>query len=427
MLSTRLKTAILIAGAAWAALFGLPLALGYWCAMLGTLGEPAFEAIRTGTAGLLMVLLTVGVGLVFAAHAQNSLLGKPSGPMRLPDAWAGPGMFALWIIGVAGAATVLATGFRFAAGLFFPPLLLAAAAMPPLLALAWFAGGESEGLTWRRGLTALAAGATLGVVIAAALEGLVAAVVLALVAGLADVALPGARALLDALAGINVASAIANPGFVFLFVELALIAPLAEELAKPLVVLPVIGRLARRDAFLVAAMAGAGFAALENVVYAAAGLPLWAGILIVRATGSAVHPLGAGLVGLGWRDVLRGEPQAGLKWAARFGIAVGLHALWNGGALLVIALGGAHFFGGLPPKIGSLGLAAVGATLAFIIVLGLAALWLGRAIARQDAALEQLGGGSPFVLADRSVAIWALACLAAIVPAGIAGLRLLMR
>jgi len=422
MLSTRLKRVIAVAGLLWAA-FGLPPAMGYWCLVIGTLSEPAPEAIGTGLAGLMAVLLTVGVGFVFAWHAWNSLRGKPSRPLRLPAAWLlWASIFALLIIAASGLFAA-----NFAPGLFFPPLLLAAAATPPLLALAWFAEGQSEGLTWRRGLTALAAGATISVAIALLLEILFPAVILALVAGLTDVALPGARALLDALAGKNIASAIANPGFVFMFVELAIIAPLAEELAKPLVVLPLLGRLARRDAFLVAAMAGVGFAAMENVVYAAAGLPFWAGILVVRATGGAIHPLGAGLVGLGWRDVLRGEPQAGLKWAARFGIAVALHALWNGGSLLVITLAGAQFFGEMPPEIGILGLSAAGTTLAFLIVLGLFALWLGRYVARQGAAPEQLLSGPQFVLADRSVAIWALACLAAIVPAGITGLRLLMR
>jgi RsiW-degrading membrane proteinase PrsW (M82 family) len=420
MLSPRLKKIILIAGAAWAGLFGLPPALGYWCLVLGTLDQPVTDAVRTGLAGLLAVLLTVGVGIVFAWHAQNSLQGKPSGPLRLPAAWLlWATIFAMSIIGASGISAA-----NFAPGLFFPPLLLAAAAIPPLLAMAWFAGRDSEGLTWRRGLTALAAGATLGAALAVALEVLIAAAALALVAGLADVALPGVDTLFDAMAGKDVAWALADPGLVFVFIQLALIAPLVEEAVKPLVVLPVIGRLERRDAFLVAAMAGAGFAVLENVVYVAAGLPLWAGILLVRATGGAIQPLGAGLVGLGWRDVLHGEPRAGRKWAARYGAAVGLHALWNGGALLVIALGGAHFFGGLPPRIGSLGLAAAGTTLALVITLGLAALWLGRAVARQDTALEQLEGD---VLADHGMAIWALACLAAIVPAGIAALQLVMQ
>ncbi len=424
MLFTRLKKVIAVAGLLWAALFGLPSALGYWCLVMGALSESVPEAVGTGLIGLMAVLLTAGVGVVFGWHALDSLHGKPSRPLRLPAAWLWAGMLALCIV---AASAVLATGISFAAGLFFPPLLLAAAAMPPLLALAWFTEGESEGLTWRRGLTALAAGATLGVLIAVVLEILLPVIVLALVAGLADVALPRTQALLDALAGKDVASAVANPSFVFMAVELALIAPLAEEFAKPLVVLPLLGRLTRRDAFLVAAMAGAGFAALENVVYAAAGLPLWAGILVVRATGGAIHPLGAGLVGLGWRDALRGEPQAGLRWAARYGVAVALHALWNGGTLLVITLAGAHFFGEMPPEIGILGLSAAGTTLAFVIVLGLFALWLGRTVARQGAAPEQLASGPQFVLADRSVAIWALACLAAIVPAGITGLRLLMR
>jgi RsiW-degrading membrane proteinase PrsW (M82 family) len=433
MLSPRLKKIILIAGAAWAGLVGLPPALGYWCVVIGTLGESVPDAVRTGLAGLLAVLLTVGVGIVFVWHAQSSLQGKPSSPLRLPGAWLmWAAIFAMSMIGASGISAA-----NFAPGLFSPPLLVAMAAIPPLLALAWFAGGESGGLTWRRGLTAMAAGATLGVALAVALEGLIAAVVLALVAGLADVALPGVDILFDAMAGNNIARALTNPGLVFVFIQLALIAPLAEEAVKPLVVLPVIGRLARRDAFLVAAMAGAGFAMLENVVYVAAGLPLWAGILLVRAAGGAIQPLGAGLVGLGWRDVLRGEPQAGRKWAARYGAAVGLHALWNGGALLIIALGGAHFFGemsppvlmggALPPQLDSLGLWTAGATLALVVVLGLFAAWLGRAVARQSTAPEQPASGAPLVLADRSVAIWALACLAAIVPAGIAALRLVMR
>jgi hypothetical protein len=230
---------------------------------------------------------------------------------------------------------------------------------------------------------------------------------------------------------------------VFVFIEIAVIAPLVEEFAKPLVTLPLLGRLARRDAFLVAAMAGAGFAALENVIYTGFGLPFWVGILVVRALGGAIHPLGAGLVGLGWRDVLRGEARAGLKLAGRFGVAVGMHALWNGGSLLVITLAGARFFGELPPEIDILGLSAAGTTLALLVVLGLFALWLGRFVvqrtevpveptsasprpeARPEGSVEP--SGPQFALSDRAVAIWALACLAAIVPAGIAGLQLLMR
>jgi hypothetical protein len=177
-------------------------------------------------------------------------------------------------------------------------------------------------------------------------------------------------------------------------------------------------------------MAGAGFAALENVVYATTGFYIWAGILVVRALGSALHPLGSGLVAQGWRDVLRGEKDAGKNWLRRFGIAVAVHAVWNGGSLLVITLGGARFFGDLPPEIDVLGLSAAGTTLAFLIILGLSALWIGRAYGHDKPVLsveEEAPHGARFMLSDRAIAIWALACLAAIVPAGIAGLKLWLR
>jgi len=77
-----------------------------------------------------------------------------------------------------------------------------------------------------------------------------------------------------------------------------------------------------------------------------------------------------------------------------------------------------------------LGLSAAGTTLAVLVVLGLAALWVGRAVGdRLQPAAEQ--GAEPadvsFALSDRTMALWALACLAAIVPVGITGLKLLLR
>jgi hypothetical protein len=107
-----------------------------------------------------------------------------------------------------------------------------------------------------------------------------------------------------------------------------------------------------------------------------------------------------------------------------------MHALWNGGSLLVITLAGAEFFGELPPEIDVLGLSAAGTTLALLIILGLFALWLGRSIARgaeNSSPLDVEPIAVNFTLSDRSVAIWALACLGAIVPAGIAGLQLLLQ
>jgi hypothetical protein len=236
--------------------------------------------------------------------------------------------------------------------------------------------------------------------------------------------------LLRELSNQNVAQALTNRGFIYLFLQVAIIAPLAEELAKPLVILPLVRKLGKQETFWVGALAGAGFAALENVAYATSGLSIWAGILIVRALGGALHPLGSGLMALGWRDVLRGEKDAAKNWWKKFGIATTVHAVWNGGSLLVITLGGARFFGDLPPEIDILGLSAAGTTLAFLIILGLTALWIGRAYGNDRPILPVEGGETEEARmrpSDQAVALWAVACLIAILPVGIAGLKLWLR
>jgi len=299
-----------------------------------------------------------------------------------------------------------------------------------------FSGAQGQGalirsgMTWRRGLLSFAGGATLSVLIAFVLEMLLLIVILSLVFGLPDSVSDSMRTLLRALSNAEVAEGLTNPGFIFVFVQFAIIAPLAEELAKPLVTLPLLKHLNKQETFWVGAMAGAGFAALENVIYATTGLYIWAGILIVRALGSALHPLGSGLVALGWRDILRGEKDAGRNWWQRFGIAVAVHAAWNGGSLLVITLGGARLFGDLPPEIDVLGLSATGTTLAFLVILGLSALWIGHAYGHAKPILSFANEESRDVgltPSDRAIALWALACLIAIVPAGIAGLKLWLR
>jgi RsiW-degrading membrane proteinase PrsW (M82 family) len=285
-------------------------------------------------------------------------------------------------------------------------------------------------MTWRHGLLAFAGGATVSVFIALVLEVLLPVVILSLVLNLADKVRDSINALFTALSSAEAASALTSQGFIFLFLQLAVIAPLAEEIAKPLVTLPLLRNLNRQQTFWLGAMAGAGFAALENIIYATSGLSFWAGILLVRALGSALHPLGSGLMALAWRDVLRNEPDASTNWWRRFGLAFAVHAAWNGGSLLIVTLAGARFFGELPSEIDLLGLSAAGTTLAFLILLGILALWIGRSYGADKPLLEFDESESPdarFVLSDRAVAIWGVLCLAAIVPAGIVGLMLWLR
>jgi len=351
------------------------------------------------------------------------------------------------MVGAFGLLLVLGIFFfnaKAASGLFFPPILIALAALPPLWSVAWFMGKDPSAdfeadkqtktdgspVTWRRGMMAFIGGSTVGVFVALVLEIALPAIVLALVFNLANVTLNSVRSLFDGLAGSHIAEVLTKPGFIYVFIQLAIIAPLAEEIAKPLALLPFLRRLNRKEAFLLGALAGAGFAAIENVIYAASGNSIWSGILFVRALGGALHPLGAGLMALAWRDVLCKEQGAGSNWLTRFAIAVGAHAAWNGGSLLVITLGSAGLFGKLPEEIGILGVSAAGATLAFLILLGISALWIGRIFGRGESpkiSLVEEKTDASLNPSERTLAIWALACLTAIVPIGIAGLSLWLR
>ena len=278
---------------------------------------------------------------------------------------------------------------------------------------------------------AFVAGATISVALAFVLELLLPGVLLLMVLDLAEPMLHGFEQFVEALAGREVARALTSPGFVIALVGLGVVVPLVEEAVKPLVTLPLLRYLERpREALLLGAVAGAGFAALENVLYATAGLPVWAGILALRALGAAVHPLCTGVVTLGWHGVLRRQPSAGLRWVRGYGLAVGIHALWNGGSTLLLALAGAQFLGGMPPDVDVLGVTVTGSLLALLAVEGVAvflgARALGRRLAvsdeREEGEVEEvvaLGGLAP----DQVMAIWALVCLLVLLPVGLAVLQ----
>lgn len=426
--SLRLKRTVHVTGLI-VAILGLPFVLGQLCIVpMLSFGSADNDLLIFGVVSLTLALLTVGAGGAAFLHADRSLHNKPSKPLWLPPAYVLAGIFIpLLLLGI------IFQLAEFGAGFFFPFILVACAILPPLWAIAWMiprAPASEPALTWRRGLLSFAGGATVSVLIAILLEVLLPVLIFALVRDLAGSVLDGLREIFRDLSNTDVAAALTDRDFIYIFVQIAVIAPLAEEFAKPLVTLPILRRLPKKEAFWVGAMAGAGFAALENVIYATAGLSIWAGILLIRALGGALHPLGSGLVAQGWRDVLNGEKDAGRNWWKRFGIAVALHAVWNGGSLLVITLGGARFFGELPPEIDLLGLSAAGITLAFLILLGITALWLGRLYGHDRPFLavdEQAGPETGHMPSDRTLALWALICLFAIVPAGIAGLKLWLR
>src|SRR5688572_13709669 len=243
---------------------GLPLSLNLLCALSG--GWYSSNDVLYPVFSCLAVLLTLGVGIVIIIHGNASIQNKPSKPLYLPSVLPMVGAFML----------LLLFGlffFTLESSLFFPPILIVLASLPPLWSVSWFMGthlsldleakkwsqispSENEaavneykqtGLTWRRGIIAFIGGATIGVLIAIVLETLLPTLVLVLIADLGNTVINSGRDLLDALAGSNITEAVAQPAFIYVFIQLAIIAPLAEEFAKPLALLPLLRGLNRRD------------------------------------------------------------------------------------------------------------------------------------------------------------------------------------
>jgi len=401
-------------------LLALPLVPGFCCVLAEILDydDSGARAFGLGTAGLMVVGLVCGGTMLF--QGSSALSKRPSKQLSLPPLWGMVGGFVLALVTglglgqVEGLAPLLSSWF-----------IVAAAALPPLAALVWAADERPGGLTWRRAGVAFSAGATVSVALAIILEILVPLSIVWLLLDLGDPVLDALEGLVNLLAGGEVANALSSPGFLLALFELAVVAPLAEEFAKSLVVLPLVrGTKSRRDVFLLGAAAGAGFAAVENILYALVGGRYWGGILLVRALGAAVHPLGTGLMALAWSDPLGFKNPKGLLAA----LAVGQHALWNGGLVLWVALSGAAFFGPEPWEADVPGVSIAGGMLARVAREG-GALWMGmQALSRRLDPARAAEAADVNVLGlstERAIALWAVVCLLALLPIGLATLQAL--
>lgn len=393
----------------------LPLAPAFCCMLEELLryNDAGARAFGLGIAALMAVGLVCGGTMLF--QGASALSGKPSRRLRLPPLWGVLGGFVLALVTGLGLGQV--EGLSLLLGPWF---IVAAAALAPLTAIVWAADERAGGLTWRRAGVAFSAGATVSVILAIALEILAPLSIIWLLLDLGAPVLDALEGLVDLLAGGEVASALSSSGFLLALFELAVVAPLVEEFAKSLVVLPLLrGAKSRRDVFLLGAMAGAGFAAVENVIYALVGGQYWGGILLVRALGAAVHPLGTGLMALAWSDPLGFKNPKGLLAA----LAVGQHALWNGGLVLWMALSGAAFFGPEPWRTNVMGVSIAVGMLALVALEGVA-LWvaMGTLSQRLDPAKapveKDLG-----LSTERTIALWAVVCLMVLLPVGMAVLR----
>lgn len=187
--------------------------------------------------------------------------------------------------------------------------------------------------SWRRLTLALVSGATLSVGLAGLLELLFELVLIG--AQNADIT----RYITDPNAG-NPPSSVGA----ILLILLAVVAPLVEEMVKPLAVIILIGRVrSKAEAFALGLACGIGFNLVETVGYISQTYNDWLNVALLRSGAGLLHGFGAAMVALGWYYLTHKEEGT---WARRGWLAAGCagyavlqHALWNGWAGLSILPG----------------------------------------------------------------------------------------
>ncbi len=113
-----------------------------------------------------------------------------------------------------------------------------------------------------------------------------------------------------------------------IFVYIAVLVPLIEEIFKPIGVWLLAGRkLTPVDGFMAGVLSGAGYALFENLFLSSGG-EQWVSVVLARIGTGAVHIFTTSLVG--WGLASAWSQGRYLRLALSFALAVGLHGLWNG-------------------------------------------------------------------------------------------------
>ncbi len=128
-----------------------------------------------------------------------------------------------------------------------------------------------------------------------------------------------------------------NPGIIFLgFAFISVLVPLLEELFKPIGVWLLAGqKITPAQGFGYGVLSGAGFGLFENLGNTSGGASDWALLASSRISTLLLHSFTAGLVG--WALVSAWSERRYLRLAIVYAVAVIVHGLWNGLALLSAA------------------------------------------------------------------------------------------
>jgi len=400
-------------------LTGIPAVFGFVCLTLILVISEDPSATATGLVSFTLIILTVGAGGVTFWHSTRSLQKKSSSRLKLPPILILLTSFALIVI--IGLITIELD--EPIISILLPPILVGIAFLPPLIALTWFLGGGAINVTYRQGLVAFAGGMTVSVFFTLTAVGLLLAMPLILVYNFAASWFTQFTVNFDQADLFT--TMLGEWNYVYVFVIITLLIPVTAELCKPLVILPVLGRLSQQDAFVMGSVAGAGFATLSNLVIASWGMVAWKGALVALLLGGAINPLCTGLVTVGWYKIQQKSTGAWAIWIMRLCTAIIIHAFWNGGSLLIFTLSNpkhsSHFLQGATP----LGILAVILTLILLTTLASGSFQAGRMMTRQlansPAAETHIG------LSNKTIAVWATTCFATLVPTGLVWLNFLSR
>jgi RsiW-degrading membrane proteinase PrsW (M82 family) len=128
-----------------------------------------------------------------------------------------------------------------------------------------------------------------------------------------------------------------NPGVLFIGASFVVVlVPLVEELIKPIGVWFMAGqKITPAQGFGFGVLSGAGFGLFENLGNTSAGGQSWALLAGSRISTLFLHSFTAGLVG--WALAYAWSERRFLRLAITFIIAVLIHGLWNGMAVLSAA------------------------------------------------------------------------------------------
>ena len=352
--------------------------LGGGLGILVGLLDSAGDLLTMVVFSISFLVVTVGLGLAVAWQAGQALQGRRSGPFRPRR---------VWILGLAFVLALAMGQLVLTLDLLpvvtFPLFYMAAAILPPLMALALVGGGLGGVSRWRDVVVQTGSGAFLSTFLAFTLEfififGLLIALFMAVAVR------PGGPELLQALAErLQDPAWLQNPSalafvaqspivLAVLLLVLSGVVPLVEEAVKTVGVgLLMVRRPGVPEAFLWGVASGAGFALVEGLLNGAGALETWLPITLLRVGATLMHCLTGGLMGLAWHILF--VTRRPLRALGLYAASVGVHSLWNALTIIVSWLSLSTLEEGMPSASQMLAGAGTLTSLALLVVLILAA------------------------------------------------------